>query len=139
VLEAYSVSHGKASAWLPVLELLADILTFSKQTTRQPGDEKVRAALAALDPALADTESYLFGLLAIADSPDPLVQMDPKIKRERTTDALKRIVLRESVKQAVVIKSLFAEQLEDHLSELAHHYSHSENVNKAVEYLGRAG
>ena len=31
------------------------------------------------------------------------------------------------------------EQLEDHLDELAHHYSRSDNRDKAVEYLGRAG
>ena len=34
---------------------------------------------------------------------------------------------------------MFAGQLEDHLEELAHHYSRSDNVAKAVEYLGRAG
>jgi predicted ATPase len=34
---------------------------------------------------------------------------------------------------------MFAEQLDDHLGELAHHFSRSDNVSKAVEYLGRAG
>jgi predicted ATPase len=34
---------------------------------------------------------------------------------------------------------MFAEQLDDHLSQLAHHYSRSDNVSKTVEYLGRAG
>ena len=34
---------------------------------------------------------------------------------------------------------MFAAQLDDHLDELAHHYSRSDNVSKAVEYLGRAG
>jgi predicted ATPase len=29
--------------------------------------------------------------------------------------------------------------LEDHLSELARHYSSSDNIAKGVEYLGRAG
>jgi hypothetical protein len=29
--------------------------------------------------------------------------------------------------------------LDDHLDELAHHYSRSDNFWKAVEYLGRAG
>ena len=29
--------------------------------------------------------------------------------------------------------------MDDHLDELAHHYSRSDNVAKAVEYLGRAG
>ena len=37
------------------------------------------------------------------------------------------------------LESIFAGKLEDHLDELAHHYSRSDNVPKAVEYLGRAG
>ncbi len=36
-------------------------------------------------------------------------------------------------------ESMFAEQLDDHLGDLAHHYSRSDNITKAVEYLGRAG
>src|SRR5262249_21831969 len=36
------------------------------------------------------------------------------------------------------LETMFAEQLEDHLNELAHHYSRSDNVAKAVEYLRRA-
>ncbi len=37
------------------------------------------------------------------------------------------------------LESMFAAQLDDHLSELAHHYSRSDNIDKAVEYLARAG
>jgi len=37
------------------------------------------------------------------------------------------------------LESLFAEQLDDHLTELAHHYSHSDNIERAIEYLSRAG
>ena len=40
---------------------------------------------------------------------------------------------------AAAIESLYAERLDDHLSELAHHYEHSGNAVKALEYLGRAG
>jgi predicted ATPase len=36
-------------------------------------------------------------------------------------------------------ESIFAEQLDDHLIQLAHHYNHSDNLDKAIEYLGRAG
>jgi hypothetical protein len=39
----------------------------------------------------------------------------------------------------VALESMFAEQLDDHLDELAHHYSRGDNTAKAVEYLGRAG
>jgi class 3 adenylate cyclase/predicted ATPase len=103
VLEAYSVSHGKASAWLPVLELLHDYFAIRETDDAATQRDKIRAALAALDPALADTQPYLFALLAIAESPDPLAQMDAQVKRKRTLEALKRIVLRESVKQPIVI------------------------------------
>src|SRR5208282_1259160 len=37
------------------------------------------------------------------------------------------------------LESMFAEQLDDHLEELARHYGRSDNLEKAVEYLGRAG
>jgi tetratricopeptide (TPR) repeat protein len=40
---------------------------------------------------------------------------------------------------AVAMESLYAERLDDHLSELAHHYSCSANNRKAVHFLGRAG
>ena len=38
-----------------------------------------------------------------------------------------------------VLESMFPDQLDDHVSELARHYSSSDNLIKAVEYLGRAG
>ena len=49
----------------------------------------------------------------------------------------RRKLLHERAGQA--LESMFAGQLEDHLDELAHHYGRSDNVGKAVEYLGRAG
>jgi hypothetical protein len=35
------------------------------------------------------------------------------------------------------LESMFAGQLDDHLGDLAPHYGRSDNVEKAVEYLGR--
>src|SRR5262249_36112000 len=40
---------------------------------------------------------------------------------------------------AEAIQGLFAERLEEHLSELAHHYSHSRNTEKAIKYSRLAG
>jgi predicted ATPase len=37
------------------------------------------------------------------------------------------------------LESMFAQRLDDHLGQLAYHFSRSDNVSKAVEYLGRAG
>ncbi len=103
VLEAYSVSHGKASAWLPVLELLRKYFGIADGDDAAARREKVRAALTALDPALQDTLPYLFGLLGIIEGADPLAQMDPQIKKQRTLDAIKRIVVRESVHQPLIV------------------------------------
>jgi class 3 adenylate cyclase/tetratricopeptide (TPR) repeat protein len=103
VLEAYSVSHGKASAWLPVLELLRGYFRIQDADDAAARRAKMSNALTALDPALEDTLPYLFGLFGIVEGPDPLAQMDPQIKRQRTLDAIKRIILRESLKQPVVV------------------------------------
>jgi predicted ATPase/class 3 adenylate cyclase len=103
VLEAYSVSHGKASAWLPVLELLHGYFGITETDDAALRRDKVRAALIALDPALEDALPYLFGLLGIVDGPDPHAQMDARVKRQRTLDAIKRIILRDSLHQPVAV------------------------------------
>jgi predicted ATPase len=103
VFEAYSVSHGKASPWLPVLELLRGYFGIQDADDAASRREKVRAALDGLDPALQDTLPYLFGLLGIIEAPDPFAQMSPQIRRQRTLDAIKRIVLRESLNQPQVV------------------------------------
>jgi class 3 adenylate cyclase/ribosomal protein L40E len=103
LLEAYSVSHGKASAWLPVLELVRDYFGIADSDDAALRREKMRDALNALDAALTDTLPYLFGLLGIVEGVDPLAQMDPRIKRQRTLDAIKRIVVRESLKQPLIL------------------------------------
>src|SRR5580698_1043890 len=103
VLEAYSVSHGKASAWLPVLELLRGYFGIANTDDAAGRREKVHGVLAALDTTLDDTLPYLFGLLGIVESPDPLAQMDANIRRQRTLDAINRILVRESLNQPLVV------------------------------------
>src|SRR5216683_702853 len=103
VLEACSVSHGKASAYLPVLELLYRY--FGIEGTDDPGRrrEKATGRIAALDPALEETLPLLYTLMGLHEGPDPHAQMDPQIKRRRTLDAIKRIILRESLNQPTVV------------------------------------
>ena len=103
LLEAYSVSHGRASPWLPVLELLRGYFSLQNADDAAVRRERVRAALGALDPALGDTAPYLWNLLAIQEDPDPLAQMDAEVKHRRTLEAIKRIILRESLNQPLVV------------------------------------
>src|SRR5262249_51181963 len=56
-----------------------------------------------LDPALEDTRPYLFSLLGIVEGEDPLAQMDGQTRKRRTLEALKRILLRESLNQPLMV------------------------------------
>ena len=72
--------------------------------------------------------------------PDPEYVFKHALTQEVAYNSMlieRRKILHERAGQA--LESMFPDQLEDHLSELAHHYSSSNNVSKAVEYLGRAG
>jgi class 3 adenylate cyclase/tetratricopeptide (TPR) repeat protein len=103
VLEACSVSHGKASAYLPVIDLLKSYFEIAPDDDERKRREKVAGKVAILDRSLEDTLPYLFGLLGMVEGDEPLAQMDGQIKRRRTLDAIKRILLRESMNQPLMV------------------------------------
>jgi class 3 adenylate cyclase len=103
VLEAYSVSYGTASAYLPVLELLYRYFGIEDADDKAERRAKIETRISALDPALNDTLPLLYTLMGLHESADPIAQMDPQIKRRRILDAIKRIVLRESLNQLTVV------------------------------------
>jgi class 3 adenylate cyclase len=103
VLEAYSVSHGKASAYLPVIDLLKSYFKITDDDDERKRREKVAGKIAILDRHLEDTLPYLFSLLGIVGSDDPLADLDPQLRRRRTLEAIKRILLRESLNQPLIV------------------------------------
>jgi class 3 adenylate cyclase len=103
VLEAYSVSHGKATAYLPVIELLKTYFRIEQADDERTRREKVTGKVLNLDRSLEDTLPYLFALLGIEEQPSPLAQMDPQIRRRRTFEALKKLFLRESLNRPLVL------------------------------------
>ncbi len=105
VLEAYSVSHGKASAYLPVIDLLKSYFKIAAEDDERTRREKVNGKIITLDRALEDTLPYLFGLLGIIEGDDdPLAQLDPQLKRRRTLEAIKRILACESLNQPLIVE-----------------------------------
>ena len=103
VLEAFSVSHGKASAYLPVLDLLHTYFKITADDDARARREKVTGRVLALDRTFEDALPYLFVLLGIVEGDDPLAQMDGLIRKRRTLDAIKRILLRESLNQPLMV------------------------------------
>ena len=103
VLETYSVSHGKASAYLPVIDLLHGYFKILAEDDTRTRREKINGRVITLDRGLEDALPYLFGLLGLVEGDDPLAGMDAQVRRRRTLDAIKRIILRESLKQPLML------------------------------------
>jgi hypothetical protein len=72
VLEAFSVSYGKASAYLPVIELLRNYFRIANEDDERTRREKVNGKVLTLDRSLEDSVPYLFALLGIAGNEDSL-------------------------------------------------------------------
>src|ERR1700730_7200998 len=63
VMESFSVSHGRASAYLPIIELLKNYFRISDQDDERIRREKITGRMLALDRALEEAMPYLFALL----------------------------------------------------------------------------
>jgi predicted ATPase/class 3 adenylate cyclase len=103
LLEAVSVSYGKASPYLPVIELLKHYFQILPQDDELQRQEKVTGKVLTLNRSLEDTLPYVFALLGIADPTASLQQMDPQTRKRRTLEALKRLLVRESLKQPLIL------------------------------------
>jgi class 3 adenylate cyclase/tetratricopeptide (TPR) repeat protein len=103
VLQTSCVSYGKSSSYLPVIELLRSYFKIGDQDDHREMRDKVMGRVFGLDRAL---EPLLPPLLALLDVPvdDPAWQhVDPPQRRQRTLDAVKRLLLRESQVQPLLV------------------------------------
>jgi len=103
VLETFSFSHDKASPYAPLIGLLKNYFDLDAADDARKRREKVTGKVVALDPALEDTLPYLFSLLGMDELATTLAGMDPNMRRRRTFDAIKRLLLRESLNQPVIV------------------------------------
>ncbi|HEY6299863.1 MAG TPA: hypothetical protein VIW95_09495 [Candidatus Binatus sp.] len=97
------MSHGKASAYFAVIDLLYNYFKILGEDDQRARRAKVTGNVLTLDRALEDTLPYVLALLGIADEDDPLAGMDAQIRKRRTLDAIKRILLRESLNQPLML------------------------------------
>ena len=111
LLETFSVSHGKASAYQPVIELLKNYFEIEAEDDDRKRREKVGGKVLMLDRSLEDTLPHLFSLLGIgettagqAEALPPIMGVNPQAQSLRMLDAVKRLLLRESLAQPVIIE-----------------------------------
>ncbi len=103
VLEASGLPHGRSSPYLPVIALLRDYFHIVAADEEGARRRKLADLVAGLDPALEDTLPYLYHLLGAAELSSPIRQMDARIRRRRTFEALKDLLFRESFRQPLVL------------------------------------
>src|SRR5882762_3763055 len=103
VLESTSVSYGKATPYFPVLDLLRRYAHLDERDDPRTIRAKVTGQLLTLDDALQDAIPPLLSLLDALPDDSPFLTLDPPQRRQRTLDALKRVLLRESQEQPLLL------------------------------------
>jgi class 3 adenylate cyclase len=103
VLESASVSYGKATPYFPVLDLLRRYARVDERDDTRTIRAKVTGQLLTLDETLQDAIPPLLALLDALPDDSPFLTLDPPQRRQRTLAALKRVLLRESQVQPVLV------------------------------------
>jgi len=103
VLEAFSVSHGRSSAYLPIVELLHNYFETGRNESTASRKQKLAAKIEAIDANLLENLPYLCALLEIEEEKEKLAGMDPQLRRTRTLEGLMRLLLSESRRRPLIL------------------------------------
>jgi class 3 adenylate cyclase/tetratricopeptide (TPR) repeat protein len=103
LLESGSVSHGKVTPYLPVIDLLKAYCGVQERDDPRAIRERVAGKLLMLDRALEPLLTPLLALLDVPVSEASWDALDPPQRRQRTLEAVKRLLLRESQVQPLLV------------------------------------
>jgi class 3 adenylate cyclase/tetratricopeptide (TPR) repeat protein len=103
VVRSGSVSYGKATAYLPVIDLLKDYFRIESRDDPRQIREKITGKVLALDEALRPFLPAFLTLLDVpVDDPDWLT-LQPAHRRRQTHDGIRRLLVRESQIQPLCV------------------------------------
>jgi class 3 adenylate cyclase/DNA-binding winged helix-turn-helix (wHTH) protein/tetratricopeptide (TPR) repeat protein len=103
VLDSAAVSYGQATPYFPVVNLLRRYYHLEERDDIRTVRAKVTAQVQTLDTTLEETIPALLALLDALPADSPFWQLDAPQRRQRTLLALKRVLLRESQAQPVLL------------------------------------
>ena len=103
VVESSPVSYGKATAYLRIVNLLRTYFKVQDQDDHRAILEKVNDRLLTLDESLLSARSPLLALLDVPVNDAQWQALEPPQRRQRTLDAVKRLLLREGQVQPLVL------------------------------------
>jgi class 3 adenylate cyclase/tetratricopeptide (TPR) repeat protein len=102
-LESASVSYGKATSYLPVIDLLKGYFKIQDRDDLREIREKVTGKLLTLDESLKPTLPAFLALLDVPVDDIGWQTLDPGQRRRRTLDAVKGLLLREAREQPLLV------------------------------------
>jgi class 3 adenylate cyclase/tetratricopeptide (TPR) repeat protein len=103
VMEAGSVSYGRTTSYLPVIELLRASCRIEARDDARVVREKLIGRVLGLDRTLDSTLPAFLSLLDLDPEDDVWRAMDGSQRRRRTLEALKHLVVRESQVQPLLL------------------------------------
>jgi class 3 adenylate cyclase/tetratricopeptide (TPR) repeat protein len=103
IVESSSVSYGKATPYLPVIELLRAYFGLDGRDDLRRIREKVTGKLLALDRALEPALPAFLWFLDVPVEDDAWQRLDPPQRRQRAVDGVRHLFLRESQAQPVLV------------------------------------
>jgi class 3 adenylate cyclase/predicted ATPase len=103
VLESGSVSYGRTTSYLAVVDLLKSYFKIGDRDDQRHVREKITGKLMTLDRALEPSLSALLTLFEVGVDDPEWHASDPRERRQRTLDAVKRLLLAESRIQPLLL------------------------------------
>ena len=118
VVQAFSVSYGKATPFFPVIELLRSYFAVAAGEDKQSARTKILQRMMTLDPALRGAAPAILALLdalpdasatdlagydGVAEAVAAFEAAELQEKRTQTFEALKQLLLRESAAQPLLV------------------------------------
>ena len=100
VLEASSVSYGKATPFLPLADLLRGYFRIDDRDDARSVRAKVTGTLLTLDRALEDAVPAMLWILEAIEPDDTFLAREPVQRRRRAVESVRRVLLRESQRAA---------------------------------------
>jgi class 3 adenylate cyclase/tetratricopeptide (TPR) repeat protein len=103
-LKGGSVSYGRTTPYLPVIEMLKGYLGIEERDDHRQIRERVAAKLLTLDRTLQPLVTPLLALLDVPVDDAAWSALDPPQRRQRILEAVKRLLLRESQVQPLLLR-----------------------------------
>ena len=103
IVKTGAFSYDKSTAYRPVIDLLRGYFDVYERENQREVRDKVVGRVMALDPELAGIVPALLSLLDVPVDDPEWQALDPRLRREQTMSAVRRLVLRESQAQPLCV------------------------------------